>query len=398
MGVSALRIAACAGVLVGALILGGCGAGLACADPGGAHHSRIDQQSSKGVNNDRMGLAGVIQRILGQHRKRVRNEAHSRPRVKFGSEPVAGITASESTVATFAEAGEEPAPELAQGDERDGDPAAGTDGGAGTDGVDAGGIDTGAGTETVSDAEGSGGGSDYIDNTVVSAAHEVGKEQSDLLRYPFSYYLLQLRRDGGDWWNADRIIARFNEVISPYLTTPRKPAPEPTPAPAFRGGAPEPEPVLDASGGVAGGGSDYQSTGFGGAPVLTAPIVAVPVPPPAAARFPVIPPAAPPAPGVGSAVARVATAEPGSTGQLTRSTVSQQQQSSESTVRAMSGQTPRQGYTDYFRKPGLPQLAGAALPGVAGILLMTFAGAVAGYRQASAGRVIRASGAARYLP
>jgi hypothetical protein len=64
----------------------------------------------------------------------------------------------------------------------------------------------------------------------------------------------------------------------------------------------------------------------------------------------------------------------------------------------MSGQTPRQGYTDYLRSPGLPQLAGAALPGVAGILLMTLGGGVIGYRQANAGRMIRASGAARYLP
>lgn len=68
------------------------------------------------------------------------------------------------------------------------------------------------------------------------------------------------------------------------------------------------------------------------------------------------------------------------------------------TVTSMSGQTPRQGYTNYLRTAGLSQLAGAALPGVAGILLLTLGGGVIGYRQASAGRMVRMSGAARYLP
>ena len=392
MGVSALRIAACAGVLVGGLILGGCAAGLACADPGGAGHSRIDEQSSKGVNNDRAGLARVIQRILGEHRKRVRNEVHSHPRVKFGSKPDIGITTSESTRestgVTFAETGEDPAPEVARGNERDVDPAAGTDQTEGT-------------TEpsVVSADDNS---SDNLDNAEVAAQPTLQKTPAGAVPYRYPLYWWQLRGgEGGDWWKVDQVVSSFQRVISPLLAgaqpTPT-PEPQPTIGPAFRGGAPEPEPVLDASGGVAGGGSDYQATGFGGAPVLSAPIVAMPAPPPAAARFPVIPPAVPPAQGVGSAVARVTTAEPGSTAQLTRSPVSQQQ-SSASTVKAMSGQTtPRQGYTDYLRRPGLPQLAGAALPGVAGILLMTYAGGVVGYRQARAGRVIRATGAARYLP
>ena len=66
--------------------------------------------------------------------------------------------------------------------------------------------------------------------------------------------------------------------------------------------------------------------------------------------------------------------------------------------RRCHGQTAPRGYTDYLRRPGLPQLAGAALPGVAGIVLMTLGGGVIGYRQANAGRMIQASGAARYLP
>jgi hypothetical protein len=43
-------------------------------------------------------------------------------------------------------------------------------------------------------------------------------------------------------------------------------------------------------------------------------------------------------------------------------------------------------------------MAGAALPGVAGILLMTLGGSVIGYRQANAGHVVRMTSAARYLP
>jgi hypothetical protein len=209
--------------------------------------------------------------------------------------------------------------------------------------------------------------------------------------YPFLYYLLEVRRGGGTWWNATRIISRFEEVINP-------PPPEPTPAPAFRGPAPEapaPEPVIDVSGGV-GGGSDYQPTEFGGAPVLQAPVIAVPVLPPAAARFPSV--ATGGALGVGAGEARGAVVEPGSANTGARQADAQATPPA-GTVNSMAGQTPRpQGYTDYLRSRGLPELAGAALPGVAGILLMTLGGGVIGYRQASAGRMIRTTSAARYLP
>jgi hypothetical protein len=131
--------------------------------------------------------------------------------------------------------------------------------------------------------------------------------------------------------------------------------------------------------------------------VLSAPVVAVPVLPPAAARFPAFPPEAIPVPGLGSAAARAGGGTPASILEGGR-TAGPQERAQAATVRAMSGQTPRQGYTDYLRRPGLPQLAGAALPGVAGILLMTLGGGVIGYRQADAGRMIRSSGAARYLP
>jgi hypothetical protein len=404
MGVSALRVAACAGVLVGALILSNSTAGPSVADTGGGDISHHDEQSSKGVNNEHAGISHVIHRILSEHQRRLHKAAQGAPRAKIGSEPDSSLGDSESRVATtFADIGDETDPA---------DPDLVPDGGReeSPDGTEVGteGAVPGGGAEALTNTEVQGGGSDYTDTAVVTDAAVVAadptpvKQQIDIIEYPFLYYLLEVRRGGGGWWNATRIVSRRQEPNSPT-----EPEPEPeigieqVPGPAFRGGPPEspaPEPVLDASGGVAGGGSDYQATGFGGAPVLRAPIVAAPVLPPAAARFPSLPPMATPTPGLGSAAARGAGAEPGLAAQGGR-TASPQEPAQAVTVRAMSGQTPARGYTtDYLRRPGLPQLAGAALPGVAGILLMSFSGGVIGYRQASAGRMIRASGAARYLP
>ncbi|RDH74363.1 hypothetical protein DVS77_32225 [Mycolicibacterium moriokaense] len=132
--------------------------------------------------------------------------------------------------------------------------------------------------------------------------------------------------------------------------------------------------------------------------MLSAPVVALPVPPPAFARFPVLPPAPGSEPSLGSAAAR----GPGlvTAGQGSR-VPGPQPQSQAGTVKPMSGMSDRTrqlGYTDYLRRPGLPQLAGAALPGVAGIVFMTVAGGIIGHRQANAGRMIRTSAAARFLP
>jgi hypothetical protein len=56
----------------------------------------------------------------------------------------------------------------------------------------------------------------------------------------------------------------------------------------------------------------------------------------------------------------------------------------------------RIGYTDYLRTAGLPQVAALAVPGVAGILVLTAAGGLVGYRQAKAGHAVR-SGTARFM-
>ena len=394
MGVSALRVAACAGVLVGGLILGNIAAGLAYADEGDVGQGSRDRESSKGVNYHRPGLHRVIHRIFSEHRKLTSNLPRRTPRAKIGSAPdrgFTGFTPGESNATTFVEPSDppelpdEPSPELVSDDER-GAESAGTEQGE------------------AAPAPRAAGGSDHTDNTVVSEAPAAEKKASGRVVYPFQYYWLEFGRRGGDWWNANQIISRLGKAISPYSTTARTPEPEPVPVPgpAFRGPAPEapapdPEPVLDASGGIAtGGGSDYRATGFGGAPVLSAPVVAIPVSPPAAARFPAFPAVAAPGPGVGSAAARTGGAEQAVTAGSTRQAGSPEQLTA--STGTSNAQLTRRGYTDYLRNPGLPQLAGAALPGVAGILLMTIGGGVIGYRQADAGRMIRSSGAARYLP
>ena len=57
----------------------------------------------------------------------------------------------------------------------------------------------------------------------------------------------------------------------------------------------------------------------------------------------------------------------------------------------------RLGYAEYLRTAGMSQLVGLALPGVAGMLVMTGAGGVIGYRQAKAGHVVRTGRAARFV-
>ena len=57
----------------------------------------------------------------------------------------------------------------------------------------------------------------------------------------------------------------------------------------------------------------------------------------------------------------------------------------------------RIGYTEYLRTAGLPQVAALAMPGIAGILVLTGAGGLVGYRQAKAGNAVRAGGTARFI-
>ena len=167
--------------------------------------------------------------------------------------------------------------------------------------------------------------------------------------------------------------------------------PAPAPGPAFR--TQEEAPVADATTGTTSGGG-----GAGGpdVPVLRAPLVRVPravtvagagakptvglaaggwaepgvmQPGAAGARTPVIRGSLPPTPGVAS----VPTATP------------------------MSGQGARIGYPRYMRGPTVTELAVVALPGLAGMLLLTFSGGLIGYRQANSVRFVRTAGAERFL-
>jgi len=57
----------------------------------------------------------------------------------------------------------------------------------------------------------------------------------------------------------------------------------------------------------------------------------------------------------------------------------------------------RIGYTEYLRSAGLSGVAVLAVPGVAGMLVLTGAGGLVGYRQAKAGHALHTSGTARFV-
>jgi hypothetical protein len=57
----------------------------------------------------------------------------------------------------------------------------------------------------------------------------------------------------------------------------------------------------------------------------------------------------------------------------------------------------RIGYPEYLRSAGLSQVVALAAPGVAGMLVLTGAGGLVGYRQAKAGHAVRTSGTARFV-
>ena len=57
----------------------------------------------------------------------------------------------------------------------------------------------------------------------------------------------------------------------------------------------------------------------------------------------------------------------------------------------------RIGYTEYLRSAGLSQVAALAVPGLGGMLVLTGAGGLVGYRQAKAGRAVHTTGTARFV-
>jgi hypothetical protein len=58
--------------------------------------------------------------------------------------------------------------------------------------------------------------------------------------------------------------------------------------------------------------------------------------------------------------------------------------------------TYRAGYGEYLRTASVGDMAAVAVPGVTGILVLTIAGGLLGFRQARAGQALRANGTARF--
>lgn len=57
----------------------------------------------------------------------------------------------------------------------------------------------------------------------------------------------------------------------------------------------------------------------------------------------------------------------------------------------------RAGYGEYLRTAGVMQVAAVAVPGAAGILMLTGLGGLVGYRQARAGLALRTESIARFM-
>jgi hypothetical protein len=186
---------------------------------------------------------------------------------------------------------------------------------------------------------------------------------------------------------------------------PRPPGPQP--GPQVRTQIVEEEPVVDST---SGGGPGYPLPEPGNlavprvlqAPiVLSAPppvrVVAAPAaPPPRALPAPValppgislpwVPPRALAEPPPGAPVPKIGNAIPPAHQPVPGVGTSMNPQASF-----------RVGYADYLRTAGVPQLVAIALPGLAGILLLTASGGFIGYRQAKAGSTLRTTSIERFL-
>jgi hypothetical protein len=184
-----------------------------------------------------------------------------------------------------------------------------------------------------------------------------------------------------------------------------QPEPSPAPGPAFRMQEEGP-PVADSGG----GGVDAVSTGVAAEPpVLQAPLVIAPRPmqlPPAAAPVehpgapagePAAPVAHPGAPAGASPPPVVAVDAVAVDAPVIRSSLLPTVEPPARTPPPMSGQATRLGYPRHVRTPTAGELAAVALPGVAGLLFLTFSGGFIGYRQANSVRFLRAQDAERFL-
>lgn len=183
-------------------------------------------------------------------------------------------------------------------------------------------------------------------------------------------------------------FATFNSLIADAYE-PYNPWPQPKPEPALR--TFQEGPVLDVDGSSGGGGGVTPvSAGPGGdLPIVQAPPVAVPrvAPPKVSGRTtPGLSPvpevlaggsAGAQTPGLRGSVAQTGTvaAEPVPTGPAGTS--------------PMGTPAVRQGYAQSLRMARMGEIAIVAVPGVAGLLALTFSGGLIGYRQANSGRYLR---------
>jgi hypothetical protein len=170
------------------------------------------------------------------------------------------------------------------------------------------------------------------------------------------------------------------------------PPPPPSPSPAFR--TQEEAPVIDATPVVAGvGGSERAAAD--GPKVFEVPLVVAPRMP--VGGTPRLTPAgrsAALAPRVAGQPAVVGANAPLIRGSLPPSGTSE---TVSKPFTPMNGQATRADYPRYLRSPTAGELSFVALPGVAGLMLLTFSGGVVGYRQANSARFIRTAGATRFL-
>jgi hypothetical protein len=182
-------------------------------------------------------------------------------------------------------------------------------------------------------------------------------------------------------------VPSLNEILRSMA----QPSPEPEPpGPNLRTRQQEDAPpVVEAGGNSHGGGSDGVAAE---PPVFQAPVVVVaPAPPGAPRPAPRAVPA--PAPKISPAVQPAAA---GVRAPLIRGTLPPEKVTPPNTLSPLSANSAQTGYPRYLRNPTVGELAAIALPGVAGLLCITFSGGVIGYRQANSTRFVR-SDAARFL-
>lgn len=112
---------------------------------------------------------------------------------------------------------------------------------------------------------------------------------------------------------------------------------------------------------------------------------------------PVVAPAAGAGPGIGAPRAVEAAPPPAAPARIAAEPPPARPVEPVENVLAGPPPSARVGYGETLRSAGTSQLAALALPGVVGILVLTAAGGVVGYRQAKAGQVVRARGTARFM-